>query len=278
VELLIAAAIVIVVLGVVSANLVSYLGYTGAVRTDVNVQTELRRTMELITQDLRNASFGMIASQPYPAETHSISLLQMDETSAYQVLGGNSSGDTSDFYGGTAFTVNASRLDWDEGDTVLLLSPQYTEGTALEVSATPSVSGNPLKVTHSDVNTLCWDPRMLAVKAEAIGYKYDSTDDLLLRATGLSASEVQPVAFNVDAFTLGYIGSDGTSYSTLASVPAGVHVLSLAVTLKMSGTFNGQRVNKTLTSYVEMPQQFTLTSTPLQFKEAASSASGITCN
>ncbi len=289
VEVLIAAAILVVVLGIVTRGLVGYLGYTGHVQTNVNVQTQLRRTMELVTQDLRNASFGMLAKVPYASDKHDVSLMQMDETSAYQVLKGAAQ-TAQNFQNADNFQVVApNNLSWAAGDLLLLLSPNNGQGTALVLSKNPGATGHDWTAVHSNqANTICWDQDMMAVKATAIGYRFDATNKLLIRATGVNVTSVsgtplmtaieQPVAFNVDDFTLGYIGADGASYDTPdAATAAGTRVVRVAVTLKMSGKNGRQTVSKELTSYVELPQQFTLTSSPLQFVETVQGSPNIQC-
>ncbi len=289
IEVLVAAAILIVVLGIVTRGLVGYLGYTGDVQANTDVQTQLRRTMELVTQDLRNASFGMLAPTPYPSDQHDVSFMQMDETSAYQVLKGSATG-SQGFQNADNFQVVApSNLSWAGGDLVLLLSSHSGQGTALVLSKNPGMTGHDWTAVHSNqANTICWDQDMLAVKATALGYRYDAANKLLIRGTGMnvagtsSGSQLatvveQPVAFNVDGFDLGYIAANGTEYTSLASVPSGIRVVRVAITLKMSSKAEHRTVAKSLTSYVELPQQFTLTSQPLDFVEAVQGSPNVTC-
>lgn len=289
VELLIAAAILVVVLGIVTRGVVHYLGYTGSVQTNVNVQTQLRRTMELVTQDLRNASFGMLASVPYPSDQTDVSLMQMDETSAYQVLKGSALG-SQGFQNADNFQVVApNNLDWAEGTLLLLLSPNNGQGTSLVLSKDPGATGHDWTAVHSNqANTICWDQDMIAVKATAIGYRYDSANKLLIRGTGVNVKDTngtplasaaeQPVAFAVDAFNIAYIGANGTSYNKPGdATAAGTRVVRVAVSLTMSGDYRGHVVSKELTSYVELPQQFTLASEPLAFVESVQGSPNIHC-
>lgn len=289
VEVLVAAAILVVVLGIVTRGLVGYLGYTGQVQTNVDVQTQLRRTMELVTQDLRNASFGMLAKVPYASDKHDVSLMQMDETSAYQVLKGSALG-SQGFQNADNFQVVApSSFSWSSGDLMLLLSPTNGQGTALVLSKDPNATGHDWTAVHANqANTICWDQNMIAVKATAIGYRFDATNRLLIRGTGVNVAAPnksalatvveQPVAFNVDDFVLRYIGANGTPYdSPDAATAAGARVVRVAVTIKMSGKHASQTVSKELTSYVELPQQFTLSSSPLAFVDAIQGSPNVHC-
>ncbi len=289
IEVLLAATILIVVLGIVTRGLVGYLGYTGQVQASTDVQMQLRRTMELVTQDLRNASFGMLASTPYVSDQHDVSFMQMDETSAYQVLKGSAT-PSQGFQNADNFQVVApADLSWVSGDLVLLLNPHSGQGTALVLSKNPGMTGHDWTAVHAkQANTICWDQDMLAVKATALGYRYDAANKLLIRGTGVSVAGSsagsplgsvveQPVAFDVNGFDLGYIGADGTNYPSLASVPSGVRVVRIAVTVKMSAVSQHRTITKSLTSYVELPQQFTLTSQPLDFVQAVQGSPNVTC-
>ena len=172
---------------------------------------------------------------------------------------------------------------------MLLLSPNNGQGTAVVLSKNPGPTGHDWTAVHANqANTIRRDQDMIAVKATAIGYRFDATNRLLIRATGVTVAKTngstlasateQPVAFNVDDFVLQYIGADGKSYdSPDAATTAGTRVLRVAVTLKMSGKHGSQTVSKELTSYVELPQQFTLSSSPLAFVDAVQGSPNIHC-
>jgi type II secretory pathway component PulJ len=255
--MLIALAVlaVVLVVGLVASQV--YLNTNRAQQIFVSQSSNLRRAMEIVTEAIRNDSFGILASVPYPSDSSDISVLDANSTAAYQTVGATGCRQSSCFTSADNVNIYAPTLSWGTGTSFILLNPDAHQATFITASQI-SQTANYYNVVHNQprqYNAVCFSPNTVAMQATALGFHYDAAHQILVESTGLSASNTQPVAFDISGFQVSYI-SQGVAYSSIASVPAGDYVSQIAI--KMTAAGQGGQPSRSLTGYIELTNRYSV--------------------
>ncbi|MFC4640134.1 type II secretion system protein J [Deinococcus hohokamensis] len=273
IELLVGMTILLVILGLVFNATMQALGMQSSTEENVSLEAGLRRTTQILSQDLRNAAYGMLTSTPYPSTSTSISVARLTDTAVHAVLGpstGFSSAMATDI-------LSPATFSWPVNTPFLLINPAAGQKNATILRLTTAVNATGLaSLTHVlQANTLCWSNDNLVQRVNLLGYSYNAAQKILYRQVQSAAgAETLPLAFGVSNFTLSYLDPSGTAYPSLVSVPATSTVARIGITLSMEGSVRGRTVTRTLTSSVEIPKIFTLTDTPVKYVAVGST---LTC-
>jgi Tfp pilus assembly protein PilW len=259
-EAIIALALLLILFTVVTQVLGTSLRNQTHLTLQADVQTRLKRAMALITEDLRNSSFGLLGSEPYPSGPQSISMVSMAGTAVYPVVQ-LSSPQSNDFPNQDNFTVIGSP-NWSCSASspclLTLLSPASSEATLLPVDNAGPTGNGELAVHSGYANTLCYSSQMFVFRSQAVGYEYIPSAQVLLRTVGFSptSSNTTVAAFGVSGFQISYIDANGVAHSQPPSTQQPYALARLAITLTMreQGAF-GTTVTRQLTGFVEMSQQ-----------------------
>lgn len=266
IELLVAMVILAVVLGLVFNATMQTLSMQQDTERRVSIEAGLRRTVQIMTQDLRNAAYGMLTATPYASSSTSVSVTRMMDTAVHTVLGPTASFSSSS----SVSALVPTGFAWPTNSYFLLINPSSTQKNATILQTTAAVSGaNTVGIVHAGVgNTLCYSNDNLIQRVNLIGYTFNSSRKILYRevrsAQGIESS---PVAFGVSQFQLTYIADNGTTYATLAAIPTTAQLARVGISITMERRGLGLPMSRTLTSTVEIPKvaTMTLTNTPLKY-------------
>lgn len=270
IELLIALGILGVVLGITFNGLMQTSRSQNQQEAVTNVQSKLRRTVEVITQDLRGAVLGGVINSPYTSNSSQISFALLNGAAGYPVT---SAGTTS----ATVISTDPSltNLGIANGDTLMLFDStgNSSGGSTAGQAVIVQVNGTPTFTSSSSTWTVPYSSCSSASGAADVafdiqtqGYRYSSTAKTLYMRIG-SAAEV-PVAYNITAFNLDYIYRDAatsaesvnpTGYNGGGNVAqrftSGSNTLVLQriqITLSAQESSVGQSITRTYTGQIEM--------------------------
>jgi prepilin-type N-terminal cleavage/methylation domain-containing protein len=199
VELLISLAILGIVLGIASNAIIQYLGVQSDQEAATSAQARLRRSTEIVSQELRGAILGAVTNTPYTASTSQLSVALLDGAAGYQVTSFNGTTTTIISTVGTANDTGFAANDMimivgANGEAILRKVNTLAQG------ATGSSTWNLSHPSCTLPTTLPTDP--LLFKVRTLGYKFDtSTSSLLANERGTEAA----VAFNITGFKVDYI-------------------------------------------------------------------------
>ncbi len=240
---------------------------------EISLESSLRRTMAILTQDLRNAAYGMVTDTPYVSTATAISMAQVADTGVHPVVGPSGSG----FPNANNVQVLApAGFSWDSDTPFLLVNPVQGLATVLDLNAASSVGGNG-KVTLSHAgqpNTLCFSTGNLVQRLRLVGYTYNPTKKMIFRGVRARATIIEtPLAFNVSAFNIRYVATDGASYTALADLPETASLSRVQLSITMQRGQGSSLLTRSLSSTVEIPKLFTLTTKPLRYVAPGTSVS-----
>jgi hypothetical protein len=205
-ELLVAAALFVLLVSIVAAAVGQALALHEVGDAQARLQGKLRRVGAVLSQDLRSAVFGGLLAAPYPTGASSISLMLLDGGSGYGVLptGGSTfaGAATIDVIVPVASPAATELL----GHRVLVVNAagEAMDATVASVTAvggsgsqrfTLGLAGCTVSLTQASGASL--------TRIRAVGYRFDPDAGLLLRREP-GGAEV-PLAFDIDAFELGYV-------------------------------------------------------------------------
>lgn len=260
VELLIAMAILLIVLGIVIGSLTEALSQQRDTESTVSIEASLRRTSQIITQDLRNSAYGLLTSSPYVSGNTSISIARITDTAVHSVTG-----PTTGFQASTSVQViTATSFNWPVGTRFLLINPTTAQRTAtVHTLSTNVTTGGVINLLHVPAtNTVCYSPDNLVQRVDLVGYSLNASQQILYRN---SQGTAVPLAYGVSDFRVTYIDTAGTTYTRLQDMPASATLARVGLRLDMQRTINGRVKTRTSAASVEIPKVFTLTNSPLRY-------------
>lgn len=207
VEILVAAAVFAVVLGIAYGAIVGSLRVQADQEAVTTTQAKLRRIVEVITQDLRSAVFGSITDGPYASGARQVSFMLLSGGAGYTVLPHDQG---QGFQNATNLEILAASASHLAGKEVVMINPQGT-GVILQIThVTPGSRSSSLKLHSSCKNTIPYKPGMLLFEIETMGLRYDQTTERIQLETGAGGGEV-PYAFGVSDFRIDYVYTSSTA-------------------------------------------------------------------
>lgn len=269
VELLVAMTVLLILLGIVFTAFTGALDQQRDTESTVSLESSLRRTSQIITQDLRNSAYGLVTSQPYVSADTSISIARLTDTAVHSVTGP----DTLFHTATTVGVITPSSFSWPVGTRFLLINPTASQQTATtHVLSTAVTTGGVVNLVHATTtNTICYSPNNLVQRVNLVGYSLNATQRILYRN---SQGTETPLAYGVSGFTVTYIDTAGTTYTRMQDVPASATLARVGLRLDMQRTERGRVKTRSLSSSIEIPKVFTLTNSPLKYVMPNSS---VTC-
>lgn len=232
---------------------------------EVSLESSLRRTVAILAQDLRNSTYGLVTDTPYPSTETAISMAQMVDTGVYPVVGPTGSGFPN---ANNLHALAPSGFGWPRDTPFLLINPGQELATVLNLDAASTVGGNgQATLNHAgQPNTLCFSPGNLVQRLRLVGYTYDAASQLIFRGVKAGNTVVRtPLAFNVTGFQIQYVDADGAAYSSFAALPQTKTLSRIQLSVTMQRTRGGNVLTRSLSSSVEVPKVFTLTTRPLRY-------------
>lgn len=247
------------------------VGLQSRTDTQVSIDSNLRRVMQIVTQDLRNMSYGMVSSTPYASGASSISVALATDNAVHPVMG-----PASGFQGAnTTQILLPSATSWPTNSLFALVHSGRQQATILKLTSALSASGAATLQHNGQTNTVCWANNNFVQRVETAGYSYDSSKRVLYRATQNDAGLVQvPLAFNVSAFTLSYVTNTGSAYTSPGAIPPGQTLSRIAITVSVDGRTSSGDMRRSLNGSVEIPKLFTLSALPMKYVAPGST---VTC-
>lgn len=265
IELLIALGILSLVLGLTFNGLVQTSNIQTDQETATSVQAKLRRTVEVMTQDLRGAVMGGVVNSPYPSGTGQISFALLSGSAGYPILSAGSNGLTLN-----SLETAVANLGIDTGDRLMLVNSEpgsATSGQAVitRVASTPTRSSNVWSVSYGSCSSASTLNPDIAYEVQLQGYRLDTTSKTLYVST--SAGEV-PMAYNITGFTVDYVyrnvvssaeTTNPTGYNggglIAARFSSGGNTLVLQrvqITLSAAESSRGRSITRSYTGQIEM--------------------------
>ncbi|MHA0043954.1 PulJ/GspJ family protein [Deinococcus sp. PEB2-63] len=260
VELLVAMTVLLILLGLVFTAFTGALDQQRDTESTVSLESSLRRTSQIITQDLRNSAYGLVTSEPYVSAGTSISIARLTDTAVHSVTGP----DTLFHTATTVSVITPSSFSWPVGTRFLLINPTASQQTATTHELSTAVTtGGVVNLVHDPTkNTICYSPNNLVQRVNLVGYRLDATERILYRN---SQGTETPLAYGVSGFTVTYIDTAGTAYTRMQDVPASATLARVGLRLDMQRTERGRVKTRSLSSSIEIPKVFTLTNSPLKY-------------
>ena len=259
-ELLVAMSVLLVILGIVFTAFTGALTQQRNTESTVSLESSLRRTSQIITQDLRNSAYGLITSQPYVSANTSISIARLTDTAVHSVTGPAAAFNTS----AAVDIITPSAFSWPVGTRFLLINPTTAQKTATShVLTTAVTTGGAVTLAHATtMNTICSSPDNLVQRVNLVGYSLNTAQKILYRS---SQGTETPLAYGVSAFNVTYIDTVGTTYTRMQDVPASATLSRVGLRLDMERTEPSGVKTRSLSASVEIPKVFTLTNSPLKY-------------
>ncbi len=260
VELLISMSILLIILGLAFTAFTDALRQQRATESTTSLESSLRRTTQIITQDLRNSAYGLLTSQPYVSGNTSISIARLTDTAVHSVTGPAALFQTAN----TVQVITPPGFSWPAGTQFLLINPTPAQKTATSHMLTAAVTaGGTVNLAHAaTLNTICFSPDNLVQRVNLVGYSLNATQQILYRS---SQGTETPLAYGVSGFSVTYIDTAVTTYTQMQDVPASATLARVGLTLDMQRTEQGRVKTRSLSSSVEIPKVFTLTNAPLKY-------------
>jgi prepilin-type N-terminal cleavage/methylation domain-containing protein len=264
VELLLGLVILTVVMAIAYRGMVEILRIQGTQEAITTSQTKLRRTLEVISQDVRGAVFGGILSQPYASNSSAFSLALLAGGAGYPVLQYASPSATS-----ISFIADDPSAEFVAGTYGFMLAEK--KGVLLPVTVAAS-GGSSTSPTWSmglgcgvTLPFTATAPPLL-FRTDAVGYRYDApSKTLFFQRLGEAA---QPVAYDITEFKVDYVYSNNTSFSVnpVGYNAGGVIALKLGsstldrlrITLSTEEPAMGRMIRRTMSSEVELINNLTM--------------------
>lgn len=264
-EILVAMAILSILFTIILLTTFQGARVQSSTERRVGLDSSLRRTTQIITQDLRNAVYGMLTSTPYASDVDSFSVTQAADTASQSVAGPPVA-----FQSSSSLSVLAQAgFSWPTSTYFILVNPALAQPNATIFSTnSPSVGAGLVVLNHVGANTICYSTSNLVQKVNLIGYELNPSQKILYRrVVNEFGNDVSPVAFGVSGFSIAYIAANGTTYTSLSAIPSSSQLVRLTVNITMERP-NGLGVeSRSLNSTVEVPKIFTLSSNPVKYIE-----------
>lgn len=263
VELLLAMAILTVALALVFIVLNQGVDMQQRTERDVSLDTSLRRVSQIVAQDIRNSPYGVLTSVPYPSTATSFSVFKATDSAVQAVVG-----PTTNFRNSTAVSIlTPNGFNWPSNTSFLLINPAQANTTLLKTSAAVTGSGTVNLPHGTQINTVCQTANSIVQRGIPIGVQYNAAQRILYRQVQRpDATETVPLAYGMTAFIVTYIGTNGSSYSALNTLlSAGTQLDRMELNFTMARRNGSAEQVRSLSTTVEVPKLFTLTSSPLKF-------------
>jgi prepilin-type N-terminal cleavage/methylation domain-containing protein len=243
VELLIALAILGILLGLASSSIIQYLGIQSDQEAATSAQAKLRRTTEIVSQELRGAILGAIINSPYSPSAQQLSVALLDGSAGYQVTSMT-----------TTKTDVVSTAGIATSDLILIVGSNQQAA----LRTVTGVASSQLSHASCAVATL---PNPLLFKVRTLGYSFDETNKRLLAN---EADSTNAVAFGISGFDIDYIYSPVNGIGAQQINPLGFPTRSiiiggntftldrLQVTVSAEEMSRGRTITKTFSSQIDL--------------------------
>lgn len=228
----------------------------------VNTDSNLRRTLQIITQDLRNSTYGMVSSIPYPSSNSAISIAIGSDNAIHPISGPASSFQSSQY----VQAILPATSNWPASTLFTVVNPSREQATILKVSSPVNIGGVATIQHSGQQNTVCYSAGNFIQRVEIVGYSYDIAKKTIFRQIqNESGSNTFPLAFNVSDFVISYISNLGNSYNSRNAIPTGEQIAKISIQITMTGRSNGKTITSSLSGSVETPKLFTLSTNPINY-------------
>lgn len=272
IELLVATALLGLLLSLVFASMTQGVQLQSRTEAQVSLDSNLRRISQIVTQDLRNASYGMVTATPYATGAASISVALASDNAVHPVVGPASSFQTAQ----TTQALLPGSAAWPANASFALVNAPGSRATVLKLSAGFTAGGSVTLQHTGQTNTVCASTGNFVQRVSLVGYSYDATRKVVFRTTQDVGNATElPLAFNVTAFSLSYISQTGTAYSSPDALPANEQLSRIALSVGMEAPTNRGTLERRLDSVVQLPALFTLSTNPIRY---VAPGSAVTCS
>lgn len=267
VELLLGLSILTLVMTISYRAMLMIVRIQGDQEAVTITQSKLRRTLEVISQDVRGAVFGGILSQPYTSGSSAFSMALLTGGAGYPVLPYANSTSTS-----ISFIAQDPTAEFANGGYSFLVAKNagVLNGVLLPITATPTGTSPTWNATLGCGVTLPFsaDSPPLLFHTDAVGYRFDAAaKTLYYRQLGQTAE--QAVAYDITQFVVDYVyQSDSGSFSTnpsgynssgkIALKLAGNTLDRLRITISAEEPSMGKKIKRTLSSEIELINNLTM--------------------
>jgi len=228
IEILIALAIFMILIGMVFQTTTHYLQVRAEQDAATTAQAKLRRIVEVLTQDLRSAVLGAITDVPYASDDKNVSFALID-SSPYNAMPFNA----DDYY------VNVASINPPAFSTsgYALMVNNVGSAVVFRVSAVQNLGSGRWRIRHSGCrNTITYTLNTLVFPIRTMGIHYDAAQKTLVANDGINTL---PYAFNISDFQVDYVYLDNTSGTTVIN-PTGFNPTN-GPPLKQFGGTTGNR-------------------------------------
>lgn len=216
VELLVALAVFAIIVALAGAGVVQTLRMHRLNEAITGAQAKMRRTSEVVAQDVRSIALGSLVGAPYASGAHALAFTIQDG-GTYSVLP-HDSGQNASFVSAANVQIQASADSAAElglEDREVLMANAVGQGIVLHIDRVTRRGGpgsNEWNLVHPGCgNTIDYTPNTTLLHVvRTVGYAFDADTSTLMRTVG--GGEQQPVAFDVTRFdvTYVYVASDGS--------------------------------------------------------------------
>jgi prepilin-type N-terminal cleavage/methylation domain-containing protein len=250
VEMLIALGILGIVLGMASSAIVQYLGIQSDQEATTSAQARLRRTTELVSQELRSAILGAVTNQPYTSNNQQLSVALLDGSAGYPAT--TLTGTTTQFIS----TATTATLGLAANNLVLIVG-----SNGLAALRTVTTVSNPSTNTWQLTHAACTLPVLndpLLFKVKTLGYRRNTANNQLVST---EAGVESAVAFNITGFNVDYIyTAGGASQVNPVGFPARSVVVGgstftldrLQVTMTAQELSRGKTITRTYSNQIDL--------------------------
>lgn len=209
VELLIALALFLVLLGFAYQTTVRFFQIRSDQDAATSAQAKLRRVVEVLTQELRSSVLGAVVDEPYPsgADRISFATLRLPEEGSATSIGGHK---VTRLYLEELTLLAGATPPVEEGGRLLVVNRDSGKAVVVDVSDTPTrvpaPSGSKYyqwRIPHAGCrNPLSYSSNTLAFPLRLLGLRYDAgTRRLFFYEDG----EEAPMAYDIAGFQIAYV-------------------------------------------------------------------------
>lgn len=265
IEVLIALAVFGLVLAAAYGAVTASLRLQAEQEAVTSSQARLRRVIEVVSQDVRSAVFGSLASQPYDTSEDSLSFLLLSGAAGYTV---DPQEPFSTAYAAEIVAESANHL---LGARVLLANGNG-QSVTFPVTRVSNVGDRQFRLEHASCpNTITADGGVQLFEVTSLGFRFDEASRTIFQ-NAVGGSEF-PLAFNIDRMDLEYIyettstgaavpmikrsvpfqNADGAPLRVYFDGSANMYVLSrIGIELESRETVRGRVLSRTVTGFVDL--------------------------
>lgn len=206
VEMLIAMAILMVILGITYAAIMQGLQVQSSQEAATSTQARLRRVTEVFTQELRSAVLGAISDVPYASGANAVSFTLLDGGAGYQVSNIDAVGNL------LTVVIGSEGSNLGSGGEQLMLVDAGGQAVIFRLNGAPtSAGGGGFRVYPQ--GSSCFDglalktegstQNALLFRVKTIGMRFDEGSQTLFQTEGVSSERA--LAFDLTGVDIEYV-------------------------------------------------------------------------